>query len=87
MTYAASNTIPRLRICSSVRYHHQKVGDSPTFPSLLLWDEKELQHFEAVTYSPDYYLTDCEIELLKEYSLSNARQIVPGSVVLELGSG
>ncbi|ROV95726.1 hypothetical protein VMCG_07554 [Cytospora schulzeri] len=59
----------------------------PTFPSLLLWDEKGLQHFEAITYSPDYYLTDCEIELLEEYSLDIAREIVPGSVVLELGSG
>ncbi|ROW07614.1 hypothetical protein VPNG_06793 [Cytospora leucostoma] len=59
----------------------------PTFPSLLLWDEAGLQRFEAVTYSPDYYLTDCEIELLEEYSLDIARQIVPGSVMLELGSG
>jgi uncharacterized SAM-dependent methyltransferase len=40
----------------------------PSFPSLLLWDEKGLQHFEAVTYSPEYYLTNCEIELLKNAS-------------------
>lgn len=59
----------------------------PTFPNLLLWDEKGLQHFEAITYSPDYYLTDCEIELLEEYSLDIARQIMSGSVLLELGSG
>ncbi|KAG9570114.1 hypothetical protein KCU71_g8727, partial [Aureobasidium melanogenum] len=59
----------------------------PKFPSLLLWDEKGLQHFEAITYSPEYYLTNCEIELLKQHSNEIARQIVPGSIVLELGSG
>ncbi|KAG9840946.1 hypothetical protein KCU98_g8950, partial [Aureobasidium melanogenum] len=59
----------------------------PKFPSLLLWDEKGLQHFEAITYSPEYYLTNCEIELLKQHSNEIARQIAPGSIVLELGSG
>jgi EasF-like predicted methyltransferase len=59
----------------------------PSFPSLLLWDEKGLQHFEAVTYSPEYYLTDCEIELLKKHSKEIAQEIAPGSIVLELGSG
>ncbi|KAI4765078.1 hypothetical protein E4T51_01908 [Aureobasidium sp. EXF-12344] len=54
----------------------------PGFPSLLLWDEKGLQHFEAITHSPEYYLTNCEIELAEI-----ARQIEPGSIVLELGSG
>jgi EasF-like predicted methyltransferase len=59
----------------------------PGFPSLLLWDEKGLQHFEAVTHSPEYYLTNCEIELLKQHSAEIAKQIEPGSIVLELGSG
>ncbi|CAD0100861.1 unnamed protein product [Aureobasidium mustum] len=59
----------------------------PKFPSLLLWDEKGLQNFEAITYSPEYYLTNCEIELLKQHSNEIARQIAPGSIVLELGSG
>ncbi|KAK5999509.1 hypothetical protein QM012_005362 [Aureobasidium pullulans] len=62
-------------------------ADPPRFPSLLLWDEKGLQHFEAITYSPEYYLTNREIELLKQHSNEIARQIVPGSIVLELGSG
>lgn len=60
---------------------------SPTFPSLLLWDEKGLQHFESITYSPEYYLTNCEISLLEQHSSDLASQIAPGSVVLELGSG
>lgn len=59
----------------------------PSFPSLLLWDEKGLQHFEAVTYSPEYYLTNCEIELLEQHCDKIAREIAPGSIVLELGSG
>lgn len=62
-------------------------ADPPEFPSLLLWDEKGLQYFEAITYSPEYYLTNCEIELLKQHSNEIARQIAPGSIVLELGSG
>lgn len=62
-------------------------ADPRKFPSLLLWDEKGLQHFEAITYSPEYYLTNCEIELLKHHSNEIARQIAPGSIVLELGSG
>ena len=60
---------------------------SPSFPSVLLWDEKGLQHFEAVTYSPEYYLTNCEIELLEQHCDKIAEEIAPGSIVLELGSG
>lgn len=41
----------------------------------------------AITYSPDYYSTDCKVEVLEEYSFDIARQIMPGSIVLELGSG
>lgn len=59
----------------------------PSFPSVLLWDEKGLQHFEAVTYSPEYYLTNCEIELLEQHCDKIAEEIAPGSIVLELGSG
>lgn len=42
-------------------------SDDPAFPSLLLWDEKGLRLFEEITYSEDYYLTNTEIEILKEY--------------------
>ncbi|THV94890.1 hypothetical protein D6D27_03546 [Aureobasidium pullulans] len=62
-------------------------AEPPKFPSLLLWDEKGLQSFETITYSPEYYLTNCEIELLKQHSAELALQIAPGSVVVELGSG
>lgn len=59
----------------------------PSFPSLLLWDEKGLQHFEAVTYSPKYYLTNCEIELLKRHASELAQEIAAGAILVELGSG
>ncbi|CAD0115128.1 unnamed protein product [Aureobasidium uvarum] len=59
----------------------------PAFPSRLLWDDKGLQYFEAITHSPDYYLTNCEIELLTEHSREIAKDIYPNTIIMELGSG
>jgi len=56
-------------------------------PSLLLWDEQGLKAFEEVTYSPQYYLTNAEINVLENHSRAIADRIKPGSIVLELGSG
>lgn len=74
---------------SSLKTHLKTAlsANPPTFPSLLLWDEKGLQYFEAITYADEYYLTNCEIELLRQHSDEIARQIEPGSVLVELGSG
>ncbi|KAK4546669.1 hypothetical protein LTR36_001887 [Oleoguttula mirabilis] len=58
-----------------------------TFPSLLLWDEQGLKGFEEVTYSPHYYLTNTEIELLEKHGHAIAQIIKPGTILLELGSG
>ncbi|KAI4862287.1 histidine-specific methyltransferase [Hypoxylon rubiginosum] len=58
-----------------------------SLPSLLLWNEQGLRYFEQVTYTPEYYLTNTEIELLREHSLHLARNIEPGAIILELGSG
>ncbi|KAK8121607.1 hypothetical protein PG984_010277 [Apiospora sp. TS-2023a] len=58
-----------------------------SLPSLLLWNERGLKLFEEVTYVPEYYLTNTEIELLKAHSLELADQIEPGTILLELGSG
>ncbi|KAK5127926.1 hypothetical protein LTR85_005043 [Meristemomyces frigidus] len=58
-----------------------------TFPSLLLWDEQGLKGFEEVTYAPQYYLTNTEIQLLKKHSHAIAQRIKPGTILLELGSG
>ncbi|KAK8850846.1 hypothetical protein PGQ11_013325 [Apiospora arundinis] len=58
-----------------------------TLPSMLLWNEKGLRLFEEVTYTPEYYLTNTEISLLETHSGELARQIEPGTILLELGSG
>jgi uncharacterized SAM-dependent methyltransferase len=62
-------------------------GDHLELPTLLLWDEEGLQHFERITYHRDYYLTTDEIELLEKYSNEIAAKIAPNSILLELGSG
>lgn len=66
-----------------------KGGDdnTPTFPSLLLWDGEGLQLFESITHHYDYYLSRSEIEVLERYDDEIAREIKPGSILLELGSG
>lgn len=63
-------------------------GDAPpTFPSLLLWDEKGLKLFEAITYSEEYYLTRSEIDVLEKYGEEIAKKIAPNTMMVELGSG
>ncbi|KAI1137624.1 histidine-specific methyltransferase [Hypoxylon sp. FL0543] len=58
-----------------------------SLPSLLLWNEQGLRHFEQVTYTPEYYLTNTEISLLEQHSIQIAHSIEPGTILLELGSG
>ncbi|XXH02221.1 hypothetical protein Hte_008589 [Hypoxylon texense] len=58
-----------------------------SLPPLLLWNEQGLRYFEQVTHTPEYYLTNTEIELLRKHSLHLARNIESGAIVLELGSG
>ncbi|KAL3427396.1 Ergothioneine biosynthesis protein 1-like protein 1 [Phlyctema vagabunda] len=56
-------------------------------PTLLLYDEKGLQLFEEITYLPEYYLTNAEIDVLERSAESIANAIPSGSMVIELGSG
>ncbi|TAQ87539.1 hypothetical protein B7494_g4128 [Chlorociboria aeruginascens] len=56
-------------------------------PTLLLYDELGLQLFEKVTYLPEYYLTNAEIDVLERSADSIARAVPPNSMVVELGSG
>jgi EasF-like predicted methyltransferase len=58
-----------------------------SLPSLLLWDEQGLKLFEKITYNPQYYLTNAEIDILETHSKTIAEQIEPGTLLLELGSG
>ncbi|PKS08845.1 hypothetical protein jhhlp_003455 [Lomentospora prolificans] len=56
-------------------------------PTLLLYNEKGLQLFEEITYLEEYYLTNYEIEVLKQSARDIAAKIPQGSMVIELGSG
>ena len=62
-------------------------GRSKSLPTLLLYDEAGLKLFEKITYLDEYYLTNAEIEVLKNCAGQIAERIKPNSIVLELGSG
>jgi uncharacterized SAM-dependent methyltransferase len=61
----------------------------PRLPTLILYDEPGLKLFEKITYLEEYYLTDCEIAILKSKSDEIAKRmgLKDGSIVVELGSG
>ena len=59
-----------------------------TIPTLVLYDDKGLEIFDKITYSEDYYLTNCEIDILKIYSEEFVQKYIEnGSAVIELGCG
>lgn len=78
-----------LNLAESIRRGLKGEGDGTvrSLPSLLLWDEQGLKYFEQITYSPEYYLTNTEISLLKRNAEEIVRSLEPGSILLELGSG
>jgi EasF-like predicted methyltransferase len=78
-----------MNLAKSIRkgLQHPKHGCSRSLPSLLLWDEQGLKHFEQVTYNQQYYLTNAEIDILEKHSRTIVDQIEPGTLLLELGSG
>jgi dimethylhistidine N-methyltransferase len=51
------------------------------------YDEAGAQLFEAITATPEYYLTRCEIAILHERAAEIARFIPDGTAVVEFGSG
>lgn len=59
----------------------------PCLPSMLLWNEKGLKLFEAVTHLKEYYLNHVEMDILEQRSDDIARRIRPNSMVIDLGSG
>lgn len=56
-------------------------------PTLLLYNEKGLQLFEEITYLEEYYLTNYEIDVLKQSAQDIASRIPKGAMIIELGSG
>ncbi|KAI1000233.1 Ergothioneine biosynthesis protein 1 [Podosphaera aphanis] len=58
-----------------------------TLPTMLLYNERGLQLFEKITYLDEYYLTNAEIEILRNFAHEIAATIPSGSMIVELGSG
>ena len=63
--------------------------DRPTkrIPPKYFYDESGSQLFEAITQTPEYYLTRCEMEILRERASEIARFIPDGAAMIEFGSG
>ena len=51
------------------------------------YDESGAQLFEAITQTPEYYLTRCEMAILRERAAEITRFIPDGAAVIEFGSG
>jgi dimethylhistidine N-methyltransferase len=51
------------------------------------YDQAGAQLFEDITALPEYYLTRCELEVLRERAPEMARFFPPGSALIEFGSG
>jgi dimethylhistidine N-methyltransferase len=56
-------------------------------PPKYFYDETGAQLFKAITSTPEYYLTRCELAILRERAPEIARLFPAGSAVIEFGSG
>src|ERR1700752_3873204 len=56
-------------------------------PPKYFYDQAGAQLFEEITALPEYYLTRCELTLLRERAPETARFLPPGSALVEFGSG
>ena len=55
---------------------------------MLLYSDAGLDIFDRITYNPDYYLTNAEIDIFERYStLLVSNYIQDGHVMIELGCG
>ncbi|CAG8631427.1 1762_t:CDS:2 [Dentiscutata erythropus] len=61
-----------------------KENDEKVIPTVILYDDRGLQLFDKITYIDEYYLTNCEIDILNKYvdQLTDS-----GSSLIELGAG
>lgn len=59
----------------------------PRLPSRLFYDAEGSALFEAITRTPEYYLTRTELALLQQQMPAIAGQVGPQAHVVELGSG
>ena len=66
---------------------HAAKGAEKQLPTILLYDQIGLKLFEEITFLPEYYLTNSEIDILDRYADRIADTIPSGSQLIELGSG
>ena len=77
-------------ISSAIQSKNVKFGDSMirSIPTMVLYDDKGLQIFDKITYSPDYYLTMSEIDVFVHHASEMAKNHIPDNgIVVELGCG
>ncbi|KAJ3021905.1 hypothetical protein HKX48_007486 [Thoreauomyces humboldtii] len=59
-----------------------------SIPTMVLYDDRGLEIFDKITYVPDYYLTEAEIDVLKNHADHCIAKVArDGSVLVELGCG
>ncbi|KAJ2081591.1 hypothetical protein H4R24_002212 [Coemansia sp. RSA 988] len=58
-----------------------------SLPTVLLYDDAGLEYFDRITYQSEYYLTDCEIEILRTHARDIVDEIPNDSDIIELGCG
>ncbi len=56
-------------------------------PPKYFYDRAGAQLFEDITALPEYYLTRCELEILRDRAAEMARFLPAGSALIEFGSG
>src|SRR5947208_3370069 len=56
-------------------------------PPKYFYDETGAQLFQAITATPEYYLTRCELAILRERAADIARLLPARSAIIEFGSG
>ncbi|CAG8451069.1 12395_t:CDS:2 [Ambispora gerdemannii] len=58
-----------------------------SIPTMVLYDDRGLQLFDQITYLDEYYLTNCEIDILNRKVDDIIAYIKDGSAIIELGAG
>ncbi|RIB12228.1 hypothetical protein C2G38_1898496, partial [Gigaspora rosea] len=64
-----------------------KENGKKVLPSIILYDDRGLQLYDRLTYTDEYYLTNCEINILNKNVDQITDYIASDSSVIELGSG
>lgn len=64
-----------------------KENDEKVIPTVILYDDRGLQLFDQITYIDEYYLTNCEIDILDKHVDQLTEYIASGSCIIELGAG